>query len=110
MAKIPILTPTTHLHLIRLLANQERTLISALVWLSLMGLDLPLIILFLFVAVVVVVEVLVLLLYIQICVQSRCICSFTCNIFSRVATFRKGLLYFRISFYLFLNILVLKCS
>lgn len=56
----------------RLLVNQERTLISALVWLSLMGLDLPLIILYLFVAVVVVIEVLVFLLYIQINVQSRC--------------------------------------
>lgn len=64
MAKIPILTPTTHLHLIQLLVNKQRTLISALVWLSLMGLYLPLIFLFLFVAVVVV-EVLVLLFFIH---------------------------------------------
>lgn len=51
--------------LIELLVNKQRTLISALVWLSLMGLDLPLIILLFFVAVVViVVVVLVLLLYV----------------------------------------------
>lgn len=87
-------------------------------WLSLMGLDLPLIILFLFVAaavdvvvVLIVVEVLVLILYIQINVYSRCICSFTCDIFSRIASFRKGVTlfpHFLVS--IFKDSLVLKCS
>lgn len=85
-------------------------------WLSLMGLDLPLIILFLLVAaavdvVLIVVEVLVLILYIQINVYSRCICSFTCDIFSRIASFRKGVTlfpHFLVS--IFKDSLVLKCS
>lgn len=44
--------------------------------------------------VVIVVKVLVLLLYIQINVYSRCICSFTCDIFSRIPSFRKGVTLF----------------
>lgn len=89
-----LFTRVYDLHLIRLLVNQERTLISALVWLSLMALDLPLIILFLCVAVVVVIEVLVFLFYIQIIVQSRCICSFTCNIFFTGCHFSQGVTLF----------------
>lgn len=87
---VRLLTRVYDLLLIELLVNKQRTLISALVWLSLMGLDLPLIILLFSRSCCCYCSSCFASLYTEINVHSRCVCSLSWDIFNGFPLFARG--------------------